>query len=97
MSSQIARKLDSLATVNALAVRIVYTEGCAKTATGFLSACKFDSTFVFVSLSVTSMTEISYSTHHIGKMYYYYSWEKFSSVVSRLIGLNFDHSDIRLS
>ena len=33
MFSQIARKLDSLATVNPLAVMVVFTEGCAKTAT----------------------------------------------------------------
>ena len=40
MSSQIARKLDCLANVKALAVTVVYTGGCAKTAIGSLSACK---------------------------------------------------------
>ena len=85
MSSQIARKLDSLAIVNSSAVTVVYTEGCAKTATGSISACKHDS--MSVNLSVTSI--ISYSTHNTGKICFCYTLEKFSLVVSSSIGLNF--------
>ena len=50
MSSQGARKLDSLATMNVWAMTVVHNEGCAETATGSLSACKSDFTVMSVSL-----------------------------------------------
>ena len=56
MFSQIARKLDSLATVNPLVVMVVNTEGCAKTATESILACISEST-------LCPTINISYTTH----------------------------------
>ena len=81
-----ASKLDSLAIVNPLAVMVVNTEGCVKTATGSISACKYDS--ISISLPITLIMEISYSTHNTGKICFCYTSEKFLLVVSSSIELN---------
>ena len=86
MSSQIARKLDPLATVNPFAVTVVYTEGCAKTVTETRSACESDS--ISVIPSVTSIMKISYLTLNTGKMGFCYTSEKISWMVSSSIVSN---------